>query len=147
MPMSPERAEQIRKITWAYMQGREWSCALPEITVEEDREVREYWEEIEGATSFYDAVSRMANGEHLHERAGIRVDFEFLGERLFAIRSADTRPVDAVTRSISRRLGKIPVTLISGADRHVEYETFWAQWYNEVAEEFRESEVRIYKIR
>lgn len=143
MPMSTERAEQIRQIVWASMQGVENSTHA-KITPKEDREIREFWETIDGVNTYYDTVTRMVDGEHLRVRHGTRVQFDFLEERLSAFKDPNARPVDAVTRSISRRLGQ-PVTLLSDPGRCTEYEDFWVQWYSPTTEVFREEKVRIYR--
>ena len=60
--MTPERAEEIRKAIWA---AHGWAQVGQTYTAEEQREINRFWTKMPGNTSFYDAVVRMARGEHL----------------------------------------------------------------------------------
>lgn len=60
--MTKERAEEIRQ---NIMAAHGWSQVGRDLTAEEDAEVRRFWNTLPGNTSFYDAVCRMARGEHL----------------------------------------------------------------------------------
>lgn len=60
--MKPERAEEIRKTIWAHHGHTKLGRDL---TGDEHDEVCRFWAGLPGTTSFYDAVSRMAKGEHL----------------------------------------------------------------------------------
>lgn len=60
--MTRERAEEIRKAIWA---AHGWGQVGQHYTAEEREEINRFWTRLPGSTSFYDAVARMARGEHL----------------------------------------------------------------------------------
>lgn len=62
--MTAARAEEIRRAIWA-AQG--WALAGRQYTKVEEAEISAFWTPLSGGTSFYDAVARMAPGEHLKD--------------------------------------------------------------------------------
>lgn len=60
--LTQARAEEIRKAIWA---AHGWGKVGRDYTVEEQAEIDRFWTTLPGNTSFYDAVNRMARGEHL----------------------------------------------------------------------------------
>lgn len=63
--MTRERAEEIRKAIWA---AHGWAQVNVSHTPEEEEEIQRFWTTLPGSTSFYEAVSLMARGEHLKEK-------------------------------------------------------------------------------
>jgi hypothetical protein len=66
MAITKERAEEIRRAIWA----RHGWTAPNQVTAEEDREIIRFWNTLPGTSSYYDAVARMARGEHLKDQEG-----------------------------------------------------------------------------
>ncbi|WP_408890112.1 hypothetical protein ACJ2CR_02595 [Myxococcus faecalis] len=65
--MTDSRAEEIRRAIWA---AYGWAQAGRQYTNEEELEINAFWTTLPGGTSFYDAVARMALGEHLKDASG-----------------------------------------------------------------------------
>jgi hypothetical protein len=61
------RAEEIRQAIWA---AHGWAQAGRQYTREEEAEISAFWTTLPGNTSLYDAVARMARGEHLKDEDG-----------------------------------------------------------------------------
>lgn len=61
--ITPERAKEIQQ----WILSTSWLKPQNGPTDEEDREVRAFWDTLDGGTSYYDAVARMARGDHLIE--------------------------------------------------------------------------------
>jgi len=55
--MTPERAEEIRQ---EIINSGGWGSKS--ITKEEDQEIMDFWNTLDGRSTYYEAVSRMANG-------------------------------------------------------------------------------------
>jgi len=54
--MTPERAEEIRQ---EIINSGGWGSKS--ITKEEDQEIMDFWNTLDGRSTYYEAVSRMAN--------------------------------------------------------------------------------------
>jgi hypothetical protein len=60
--ITPERAEEIRQAIWkSHGWAKVGTCPTPE----EDKEIQKYWLSLPGTSSYYTAVSLMAQGKHL----------------------------------------------------------------------------------
>jgi len=65
--LTAARAEEIRRAVWA---AHGWAQAGRQYTEDEEAEISAFWTALPGGTSFYDAVARMARGEHLKDGHG-----------------------------------------------------------------------------
>ena len=72
--MTPKRAEQIRH---EIVNSGGWTSSA---TLEEDKEIMEFWKTLDGYACYHEAVCRMARGEHIHSEAD-----EILPEDLEAV--------------------------------------------------------------
>lgn len=64
--ITPERAEEIRS---AIASAQGWAKAGVQYTAEEEAEIVRFWSTLQSGHSFYDAVNRMARGEHLEGKS------------------------------------------------------------------------------
>lgn len=65
--ITPERATAIKDNIWRRFNGGLSGVPVPKdiITQEENEEILRYWKTLPGWTCYYDAVAKMARGEHL----------------------------------------------------------------------------------
>ena len=70
------------------------------------------------------------------------VAFTFDGQLRYARQSTDESPIDAVARSIGRRLGPVEVWY-SGTDKEMNEDLFTARWFDTKTETYREATIKL----